>query len=183
MRTRRAKRRPDHIEHHHLLLRLETEACPSADQKREMELMIQMILNDIGMKTLDVPRVYYVTEPAYNEGLTGIVPIQTSHIAFHFWANPERNILKTAGAGAKCLLQFDLYTCGTLSRAQICRVLKHLGRFKPTGAELTLLNRNRGLAIERHLQWDTQQGSWAAWLRRLRGLSRGLSRGSNRGQN
>lgn len=173
MRTRRAKRvRPEHIEHHHLLLRLETGACPSADDKREMELMIQTILNDIGMKMLDVPRIYYVTEPAYNEGLTGIVPIQTSHIAFHFWANPDRDILKTAAAGAKCLLQFDLYTCGTLSRGQMYRVMKHLAQFKPTGAELTLLNRNRGLAIERHLQWDLQQGSWITWLRRLRGLSR-----------
>lgn len=132
-----------------------------------MELMIQVILDDIGMKGLDTPRVYYVREPVYNEGLTGIVPIQTSHIAFHFWANPDREILKTESQGARCLLQFDLYTCGTLSRQQICRVLKHLTRFKPTGAELTLLNRNRGLAIEKHVQWDSAHGSWAAWLRRL----------------
>lgn len=163
---RRLKKK--HIEHHHLLLRLETAECPAQNDARELERLLAMILEDIGMKPLDSPRVYYVERPVYNEGLTGIVPIQTSHIAFHFWSNPEREILRTAAAGANCLLQFDLYTCGSLSRAQICRVLEHLSRFKPTGAELTLLNRNRGLAIERHVSWTKERGSWAAWLRKMR---------------
>lgn len=163
---RRAKQK--HIEHHHLLLRLETAKCPTRNEARELERLLAMILEDIGMKPLDSPRVYYVERPIYNEGLTGIVPIQTSHIAFHFWSNPERDILRTAAGGANCLLQFDLYTCGSLSRAQISRVLEHLSQFKPTGAELTLLNRNRGLAIERHVSWDTDRGPWAAWLRKMR---------------
>lgn len=168
--TRRKTRRNsrNHVEHHHLLLRLETATCPAKEDMREFEHFLEMILTDIGMKLLDVPRVYYVSEPAYNAGLTGIVPIQTSHIAFHFWKNPDREILKTRAAGANCLLQFDLYTCGALTRAQIYKVLHHLSRFKPTGAELTLLNRNRGLAIERHVQWHTGRGSWGSWLNRMR---------------
>jgi S-adenosylmethionine/arginine decarboxylase-like enzyme len=164
--TRRAKR--NHIEHHHLLLRMETASCPAKEGARDLERLLATIIEDIGMKALDGPRVYSVEHPIYNRGLTGIVPIQTSHIAFHFWSNPERDILRTASAGANCLLQFDLYTCGALSRAQICRVLHHLSRFKPTGAELTLLNRNRGLAIERHVAWDTGRGSWGAWLQKMR---------------
>lgn len=167
-RQTRRRRKEKHIEHHHLLLRLETTECPTREDARELERLLATILAEIGMKPLDSPRVYYVERPVYNEGLTGIVPIQTSHIAFHFWSNPQREILRTAAAGANCLLQFDLYTCGSLSRAQICLVLKHLSHFKPTGAELTLLNRNRGLAIERHVAWDTGRGSWASWLQKMR---------------
>ena len=156
------------IEHHHMLLRLETQRCPERADVRQTETLIHEIIKDIGMNQLDTPRVYYVTEPKYNEGLTGIVPIQTSHIAFHFWNSPDREIL--CCPESRCLLQFDLYTCGTLVPAQIAKVLAHLAEYKPTHAELTLLNRNTGLAIEKHVQWDSRKGpSWGAWLRRMRG--------------
>jgi S-adenosylmethionine/arginine decarboxylase-like enzyme len=155
-----------------MLLRLETQRCPERDDVRQTETLIHEIIKDIGMNQLDTPRVYYVTEPKYNEGLTGIVPIQTSHIAFHFWNSPDREIL--CCPESRCLLQFDLYTCGTLVPAQIAKVLAHLAEYKPTHAELTLLNRNTGLAIEKHVQWDSRKGpGWGAWLRRMRGSVRG----------
>lgn len=170
--TRRAPRRGNtrknrpskQIEHHHLLLRLELERCPSKDDKERVEKMITQIISDIHMKSLAKPHVYYVTYPRYNEGLTGIAPIETSHIAFHFWTRPDKKILHTSKSN--CLLQFDLYTCGSLSQRNVASVLHHLTQFAPTFADITLLNRNWGLSIQRHMHWDVQQNplSWAQWL-------------------
>jgi len=158
-----------------MLLRLETQSCPKEEDIRKTEGLIHTIIRDIGMKQLDVPRVYYVTEPKYNEGLTGIVPIQTSHIAFHFWNSPDREIL--CCPESRCLLQFDLYTCGTLVPAQIAKVLAHLGQFGPTHAEFTLLNRSVGLTIEKHVRWDSRRGpGWTTWLRRMRSAGRTRTR-------
>jgi S-adenosylmethionine/arginine decarboxylase-like enzyme len=159
------KNRPSkQIEHHHLLLRLELEHCPSNNDKEKISDMITHIISDINMRPLAKPYVYYVTYPRMNEGLTGIAPIETSHIAFHFWTRPDKKILHTARS--KCLLQFDLYTCGSLSQRNVAHVLHHLTQFAPTYADITLLNRNWGLSIQRHTHWDYEHNplSWAQWL-------------------
>lgn len=151
------------IQHHHLLLRMEMKTCPSKEDKEQAEQLIHNIIRDIHMKLLDKPHVYYVTRPAYNEGLTAIAPIETSHIAFHFWKTPDSKILHNSQS--KCLLEFDIYTCGSLSIKQIKRVLHHLSHYVPTHVDITLLNRNWGLSVERHMRWDIEtQGSWAKWL-------------------
>lgn len=170
--TRRASKRANtrknrpskKIEHHHLLLRMELEHCPSKDDKERISEMIEHIISDIHMKSLAKPHVYYVEYPKMNEGLTGIAPIETSHIAFHFWTRPDKKILHTAKS--KCLLQFDLYTCGSLSQRNVAHVLHHLTQFSPTYADITLLNRNWGLSIQRHSHWNSEQNplSWAKWL-------------------
>jgi len=151
------------IQHHHLLLRMEMRDCPAAKDAKEAEILIRRIVNDIRMKMLDKPHVYYVKRPAYNEGLTAIVPIQTSHIAFHFWKRPETKILKSPKS--RCLLEFDLYTCGALSGHQLRHVLHHLSHYGPTHVDLTVLNRKWSLSIDRHLKWSDQEGlSWAKWV-------------------
>jgi S-adenosylmethionine/arginine decarboxylase-like enzyme len=162
---RTRKNRPSkQIEHHHLLLRIELEHCPSKTDKNNVSKMIDQIISDIHMKSLATPHVYYVTYPRMNEGLTGIAPIETSHIAFHFWTRPDKKILHTARS--KCLLQFDLYTCGSLSQRNVASVLHHLTQYKPTFADITLLNRNWGLSIQRHVHWDSTHSdlTWAQWL-------------------
>jgi S-adenosylmethionine/arginine decarboxylase-like enzyme len=126
--------------------------------------MIDQIIRDIHMKSLAKPHVYYVESPQYNEGLTGIAPIETSHIAFHFWTRPDPKILHTKAS--HCLLEFDIYTCGSLSQRNVGRVLHHLTQYKPAYADITLLNRNMGLTIERHMHWNQENSplSWAEWL-------------------
>jgi len=114
------------------------------------------------MKPLDTPKIYYVSRPHYNEGLTAITPIQTSHIAFHFWSNPDRKILHHPDS--KCLLEFDLYTCGTLTHRHIERVLHHLTQFGPTHLNLTLLNRNLSLTIDQQSTWDKTEMGWVDWI-------------------
>ena len=153
------------IQHHHLLLRMETMSCPTADDKAEASALITRILRDIKMNLLGEPRVYYVTVPKYNEGLTALAPIQTSHIAFHFWKNPDREILKNADS--KCLLQFDLYTCGELSLKNIQHILHHLTHYRPTHVNASLLNRNYSLTLERQLLWDSSSQPWAEWVDRI----------------
>ncbi len=97
------------------------------------------------MKLLYTPSVYYVLRPQYNKGLTAIAPIQTSHIAFHFWKNPDPAILKSAGS--RCLLEFDIYTCGALSLTNIRHVLHHLSVFGLTRIDATVLNRKSSPAL------------------------------------
>ena len=51
--TRKLKR----IQHHHLLLRVETCTCPTKDEKDKARTMIKRIIKDIRMKPLDTPKV------------------------------------------------------------------------------------------------------------------------------
>lgn len=161
------KTRKQTIQHHHLLLRMETKSCPTDEDKEQACHLLKMIVQDVDMKLLGEPHVYYVKSPKYNEGLTAIAPIQTSHIAFHFWRNPDPKIFQNHES--KCLLEFDLYTCGTLSLKQICKVLHHLTHFGPTHVNATLLNRNHSLKIDRQLIWDTtlHSASYAHWVDKL----------------
>ena len=153
------------IEHHHLLLRMETKNCPLEGDKEEAKELITHILKDIGMTLLGEPRVFYVNVPHYNEGLTALAPIQTSHIAFHFWKNPDRAILKNPDS--QCLLQFDLYTCGTLCLSKIQKILHHLTTYRPTHVNATVLNRNTSLSIETQSIWDARKSSWVDWLNNI----------------
>ena len=115
------------------------------------------------MKLLATPHVYYVSLPKYNEGLTAIAPIQTSHIAFHFWKNPDSNILHQSES--RCLLEFDIYTCGNLSIRQIHTILHHLTVYKPTHVDINLLNRMVSLKMDRQMHWDNKQTlAWPKWL-------------------
>lgn len=161
--TRKSKyKQKDHIQHHHFLLRLETKSCPSEKEKEKAKHLISQIIHDIHMKLLGEPRVFYVKHPNYKEGLTALAPIQTSHIAFHFWKNPERKILHNKESN--CLLQFDIYTCGSLTLNNICKILHHFTHYGPTHANITLLNRNYSLTLERQLLWDKTKQPWVTWV-------------------
>jgi S-adenosylmethionine/arginine decarboxylase-like enzyme len=162
--TRKVNRPSQKVQHHHLLMRLELETCPKKEDKEKIEHMIGQIIKDVQMKSLAAPSVYYMTYPRFNEGLTGIAPIETSHIAFHFWNRPDPRILHTGKSN--CLLQMDVYTCGSLTIRNIGLILHHLTQYKPSYIDITLLNRNTGLTIDRHMHWSMEENplSWAEWL-------------------
>ena len=161
--TLKNKKKSFDIQHHHLLLRMELETCPMKNQKAEAVELIQKIIRDLDMHLLAKPHVYYVDVPKYNEGLTAIAPIQTSHIAFHFWKNPDSNILHQETS--KCLLEFDIYTCGNLSIRQIHTILHHLSKYVPTHVDINLLNRMVSLKMDRQMHWDVGYNlSWVKWL-------------------
>jgi len=163
--TKKNTRKLKKIQHHHLLLRVETARCPQSNEKHVAKEMVSRIIHDIGMKPLDTPKIYYVKLPHYNEGLTAITPIQTSHIAFHFWNSPEREILHHKES--HCLLEFDLYTCGTLTPRHVQRILHHLTQFHPIHINVTLLNRNRSLKIDKQDMWNKEDGPWTEWVRKF----------------
>ena len=159
----RKTRKKKSIQHHHLLLRIETKKCPEESDKESMSDMLYELVKDICMKPLGKQEVFYVKTPNNNEGLTAIQVIETSHIAFHFWKTPEKNILHSKKS--KCLLQMDVYTCSSLSSKQIAIILNEISRFEPTYANITLLNRKSSLTIEKEDTWiSNKNSSWSKWL-------------------
>jgi len=109
--TRKAKR--EFIQHHHLLMRMELVDCPERKDIPLVKQMVKNILKALNMKSLAPPRIYYLDKPENNRGMTCIAPIKTSHIAFHFWSNPDPSIFQNVES--RCLLEFDIYTCGSMS--------------------------------------------------------------------
>ena len=157
------KSKPAFIQHHHLLLRMELIRCPGKHDIPKVKRMVHDIVAALDMKLLDRPHIYYLDKPENNKGMTCIAPIQTSHIAFHFWKNPDANILHQPAS--KCLLEFDIYTCGNLTIRQIHSVLHHLTIYRPTHVDMHLLNRMVSLKTDRMLHWNREHSlSWAQWL-------------------
>lgn len=86
--------------HKHLMIRGKVNNPPmDVDSTKDW---LRDFVDFIDMKILQGPFASYVDVPG-NKGLTAMVMIETSHIAFHVW--DEDN---------PALLQFDLYTCGPL---------------------------------------------------------------------
>ena len=82
------------------------------------------------MKVCRGPITAYVDMPG-NEGLTGVVVIETSHIAIHIWDRVS-----------PALVQLDVYTCGALDKDII---FKELEQWEPTKVEYKYLDREFGL--------------------------------------
>jgi S-adenosylmethionine/arginine decarboxylase-like enzyme len=86
------------------------------------------------MKIIKGPFSSYVDKVG-NKGLTGIVMIETSHIAFHIWDEPNPGIL-----------QFDLYTCGPLVKDQVLDFIKD--KFEIVSLDYRLYDREVGFVLE-----------------------------------
>lgn len=78
------------------------------------------------------PCVEYVNVPG-NEGITSIVCIETSHIAFHCWDKEMPPHIK-----------FDLYSCSTFD---ISAIIPFIMEFDPYFYEWILIDRNDGIKI------------------------------------
>ena len=115
------------------------------------------------MKIIDVPHVYYLDVPANNKGITSASSIETSHISFHFWDTPEPDQL--INKKSKSLLQFDIYTCGNLTKKQAKGVIKQLSIYMPTRVDIDVLNRKKKLKIDYSISWnDNGKSSFDEWL-------------------
>lgn len=161
--TKKQAKKHAFIQHHHLLMRMELIRCPKKSDVANVKEMVRNIVKALHMKLLAPPKVYYLDKPENNSGMTCIAPIQTSHIAFHFWNTPDKGILQNPTS--RCLLEFDVYTCGSMTPKQIAAVLRLLDRFDPTHAELDILNRRNGMKLDHHFQWDNRKNAtWDEWL-------------------
>ena len=119
-----SKAEPIVPEHKHLIIRAEVNKPP----KNETWLhdWLKSLVEKIGMKVCRGPITAYVDVPG-NVGLTGVVIIETSHIAIHVWDE-----------GSPSLIQFDVYTCGPLNKELI---FAELEQWEPVKIEWKFLDR------------------------------------------
>lgn len=120
------------IYHKHLLVNAKVNN-PMKDEEEAIEFL-RTLVERIDMKIIKGPFAHYVDAPG-NEGLTAIVMIETSHIAFHIWDTP------TPG-----MLQFDLYTCGSLDLDEVITTLTEY--FKLESMDYILMDREFGFETE-----------------------------------
>ena len=116
------------LEHKHLIIRAEV-STPPTDEKW-LQSWLSTLVDKIGMKVCRGPITAYVDMPG-NKGLTGVVVIETSHIAIHVWDEVFPS-----------LVQLDVYTCSTLDKNII---FKELEQWDPVKVEYKYLDREFGL--------------------------------------
>jgi len=116
------------LEHKHLIIRAEVKSPPTDEVW--LHNWLKQLVEKIGMKVCRGPITAYVDMPG-NEGLTGVVVIETSHISIHVW-----------DAVDPALVQLDVYTCSTLDKDII---FAELEQWDPVKVEYKYLDREFGL--------------------------------------
>ena len=120
------------IYHKHLLINAKV-SNPMNTEEQGIDFL-KFLVDQINMKIIKGPFASYV-DATGNKGLTAIVMIETSHIAFHIWDEPNPG-----------LLQFDLYTCGSLDLDKVINTLKQY--FTLTEYDYILFDRENGFVVE-----------------------------------
>ena len=110
--------------HKHLIIRAEVNR-PTTSEK-EIKRWLRNLVNKIDMKIIKGPYASYVSKEG-NRGITGVVMIETSHIAIHVW---DETI--------PALVQCDVYSCAEFSTNE---VLLEFTTMEPTKVDHMLLNR------------------------------------------
>ena len=91
--------------HKHLIIRAEVNS-PITSEK-EIKKWLRNVVNKIDMKIIKGPYASYVQKEG-NRGITGVVMIETSHIAIHVW-DEER----------PALVQCDVYSCAEFTSNEV----------------------------------------------------------------
>lgn len=120
------------IYHKHLLVNAKIKNPITSEQ--DASDFLTNLVNRIDMKIIKGPFASYVDKPG-NKGLTAIVMIETSHIAFHIWDEVDPG-----------LIQFDLYTCGTLDLSQVLLIFGET--FNVVEMDYVLFDRENGFEVE-----------------------------------
>jgi S-adenosylmethionine/arginine decarboxylase-like enzyme len=92
------------------------------------------LVRRVDMKIIKGPFAKYLDVEG-NRGLTAIVMIETSHIAFHIWDETDPG-----------MLQFDLYTCGSLDRFTVLNALDET--FDIDAIDWVIYDRENGFVVE-----------------------------------
>ncbi len=116
------------LTHRHLIVRCELSEPPVTVQSVQ-EWLVDLV-SKIRMRIMSGPHVAYCAVPG-NRGVTGVVVIETSHIALHVWDET-----------APALLQLDVYTCSELDPKIIADCLHE---WRPTTIEYKFLDRDSAL--------------------------------------
>ena len=119
--------------HKHLLVNAKVKN-PMQSENEAIDFLTNLV-NSIDMKIIKGPFASYVDKEG-NKGLTAIVMIETSHIAFHIWDETDPG-----------LLQFDLYTCGYLDLDKVMEVFNQ--NFNVVSMDYKLFDRENGFVVEK----------------------------------
>ncbi len=122
------------IYHKHLLVNAKVKS-PMREESAGIAFL-QNLVDKIDMKIIKGPFASYVDKDG-NKGLTAIVMIETSHIAFHIWDEADPG-----------LIQFDLYTCGQLELDKVISIFKNY--FNVVEMEYVLFDREHGFVVEQN---------------------------------
>ena len=125
------------ILHKHLLINAKVKD-PINSEEQGIDFLTRLV-ERIDMKIIKGPFASYVDKPG-NRGLTAIVMIETSHIAFHIWDEMDPS-----------LVQFDLYTCGKLNLAEV--LLAFGETFNIVSMDYQLFDRENGFVLEDKGHW------------------------------
>ena len=118
-------------EHKHLIIRAEVNH-PITSEK-ELKRWLRKLVKKIDMNIIKGPYTAHVSKEG-NRGVTGVVMIETSHIAIHIW-DEER----------PSLVQCDIYSCAEFS---VPEVLLEFTMMEPTKIEYMLLDREKELSVK-----------------------------------
>ena len=110
--------------HKHLIIRAEVNR-PITSEK-EIKRWLRNVVKKIDMKIIKGPYASYVSKEG-NRGITGVVMIETSHIAVHIWDETT-----------PALVQCDVYSCAEFSSNE---VLSEFMDMEVTKIDHILLNR------------------------------------------
>ncbi len=91
--------------HKHLIIRAEVKR-PITSEK-EIKKWLRNVVKKIDMNIIKGPYVSYVSKEG-NKGVTGVVMIETSHIAMHVWDEDR-----------PALVQCDVYSCAEFSSNEV----------------------------------------------------------------
>ena len=92
-------------EHKHLIIRAEVNH-PITSEK-ELKRWLRKLVKKIDMKIIKGPYTAHVSKEG-NRGVTGVVMIETSHIAIHIWDEIS-----------PALIQCDVYSCADFSSNEV----------------------------------------------------------------
>lgn len=120
------------IFHKHLLVNAKVKN-PMQSEQEAIDFLTKLV-QEIDMKIIKGPFASYVDKEG-NRGLTAMVMIETSHIAFHIWDEIYPG-----------LVQFDLYTCGKLDLEKVIKIFKET--FTIESLEFILFDRENGFIEE-----------------------------------
>ncbi len=137
------------LKHLQFLIQAVTKDYPKPHEESFMNGQLCDLVANINMKEVIAPRSVYVASPG-NEGMTGQIGIETSHIAYHVWDKVHVDALTlTYGSmmsaiDGRSLWQMDLYTCGCLSLSDLEHIKTFLRPFGFQAMHYLLIDRENG---------------------------------------
>ena len=116
----------DHLNHKHIMLNGIDLQTPLRSAHLVIDWLLELV-EKVGMKVLFGPNAVRC-DTMGNEGVTGLVCIETSHASIHVWDSCDRMFFKA-----------DLYSCKDFD---IQQVIEHCRVFGPVRVDYVVIDRN-----------------------------------------